>query len=266
MMARILSAWDPDISVLIGCAALLGAWWSMHRGERGRAGWFGAGVGIMLLALISPLDILADEYLFSAHMLQHLLLVLVVPPLLLLGITARFARAVVGCRPFGAIERILGNSVVALLLGVGMLTVWHVPVLFDAALNDEYVHILEHLCFLTSATIFWWPILTPLHERRLTPLWTQLYLLTSAIANSLLGIWLTFAPAGTYAPYLAPSDSLRVLALLRSEWGLTPAIDQQIGGLLMWVGGGFVFVTVMAVTVVRWLGPANTGAAPAATI
>jgi cytochrome c oxidase assembly factor CtaG len=266
MIARILGAWDPDLSVLIGCTALVAGYWAAHRGDRGRARWFVAGVGVMLLALISPLDTLGDEYLFSAHMLQHLLLVLVVPPLLLLGIGPRFARMVIEYRPFGALERILGNPVVALLLGLGMLTVWHVPALFDAALDNEYIHILEHLCFMVSATIFWWPILAPVPECRLEPLWMQLYLLAGAIANSLLGIWLTFAPAGTYAPYLHPSDSLQVLEALRSGWGLTPAIDQQVGGLLMWVGGGFVFVTVMVTKVVRWLGSVDTGAPSAAAM
>jgi cytochrome c oxidase assembly factor CtaG len=263
-MAAILCAWDPDLSVLIGCAALLAAYWAAHRGDLSRAGWFVAGVGVMLFALISPLDVLGDEYLFSAHMLQHLLLVLVVSPLLLLGITPHFAREVVGCKPFGAIERVLGNSIVAWTIGIGTLTVWHLPALFDAALNHESVHILEHLCFMASATIFWWPLLSPLPQSRLTPLWTQLYLLAGAMANSLLGIWLTFAPAGTYAPYLHPADSMHLLGLLRSGWGLTPDVDQQVGGLFMWVGGGFVFVMVMLASLLRWFGSSETGAASTA--
>src|SRR5215472_1566802 len=97
-MDLILRAWDPDPSVLIGCAALLAAYWSAHRGDLARAGWFAAGVAVMLFALISPLDTLGDEYLFSAHMLQHLLLELAVPPLLLLGITSRFANRVLASR------------------------------------------------------------------------------------------------------------------------------------------------------------------------
>ena len=96
-MAEILRAWDPDLSVLIGCAALLVAYCSVHRHDLSRVGWFVGGVTVMLFALISPIDTLGDEYLFSAHMLQHLLLELAVPPLLLLGITPRFARAVIDC-------------------------------------------------------------------------------------------------------------------------------------------------------------------------
>ena len=70
------------------------------------------------------------------------------------------------------------------------------PRLFDAALGNEYIHIVEHLCFMVTATIFWWPVLAPLPECRISPLWTQVYLLGGAMANSLLGIWLTFAPDG----------------------------------------------------------------------
>jgi cytochrome c oxidase assembly factor CtaG len=266
MMARILAAWDPDLSVLIGCAALLVAYWAAHRNDLGRAGWFVAGVSVMLFALVSPLDVIGDEYLFSAHMTQHLLLVLIMPPLLLCGITPRFARRVVECRPLGAIERFLGNAVVAWTIGIGMLAVWHAPSLFDAALNNEYIHIVEHLCFMISATIFWWPIFGPLPERRPSPLWTQLYLLGGAMANSLIGIWLTFAPAGIYSPYLNPADSLHVMELLRSGWGMTPAVDQEVGGLLMWVGGGFVFISVMAAAIVRWLGAIDADSTSAAAL
>jgi len=163
-MTEILRAWDPDLSVLIGCGALLAAYWSAHRGDLSRAGWFIVGVVTMLFALISPLDTLGDEYRFSAHMLQHLLLELAVPPLLLLGITPRLARVVIDCRPLGWIERILGNPLVAWTLGIAKLALWHQPWLFDAALANEYIHILEHLCFMVTATIFWRAILAPLPQ------------------------------------------------------------------------------------------------------
>jgi cytochrome c oxidase assembly factor CtaG len=265
-MTEVLTAWDPDVSVLIGCAALLAAYWAAHRNDFGRARWFFAGVGVMLFALISPLDVIGDEYLFSVHMIQHLLLVLIVPPLLISGITPRFARRVVECRPLGAIERFLGNAIVAWTIGIGTLAVWHLPALFDAALNNEYIHILEHLCFMVSATIFWWPIFGPLPECRLSPLWAQLYLLGGALANSLIGIWLTFAPAGIYTPYLNPDDSLHLMQLLRSGWGMTPAVDQEVGGLLMWVGAGFVFISIMVAAMVRWLGAVDTGVTSTAAL
>src|SRR4029077_14236960 len=245
-------------------AVLLATYWSAHRNDLARARWFVAGVAVMLFALISPLDALGDEYLFSAHMLQHLLLELAVPPLLLLGVTPRFARAVRDCPPLGRIERVLGNPLTAWTLGVATLALWHLPRLFDAALGDEYIHIAEHLCFMVPATIFWWPVLAPLPQCRISALWAQVYLLGGALAHSLLGIWLPFAPEGLYAPYLHPADSLHVGALLRTGWGLTPALDQQVGGQLMWRGGGFVFLAVMIVLFLQWFGTAETdGVAPA---
>jgi cytochrome c oxidase assembly factor CtaG len=253
-MARILAAWDPDPSVLIGCALLLIAYCAAHREDLSRAGWFAVGVAVMLFALISPLDEIGDDYLFSAHMIQHLLLILAVPPLLLLGITPVFTRKILEWGSLRRIERILGNSVVAWTIGVGTVILWHAPRLFDAALNNEYIHILEHLCFMVSATIFWWPVLAPLPACRLGPLSTQLYLAAGGMANGLLGIWLTFAPAVIYAPYLRPADSLGIMESLRARWGLTAAVDQAIGGLLMWVGAGFVFVTIMVMMLLRWFG------------
>ncbi|MBF6568316.1 MAG: cytochrome c oxidase assembly protein [Candidatus Binataceae bacterium] len=264
-MAEILRAWDPDLSVLIGCAALLTAYGIACRDDLSRAGWFIGGVLVMLLALISPLDPLADEYLFSAHMLQHLILELAVPPMLLLGLTPRIARAVIDRPALGRIERVLGNPLVAWMLGIATLALWHLPPLFDAALGNEYIHIAEHLCFMTTATIFWWPILAPLPQCRISPLWAQIYLLGGAMANSLLGLWLTFAPAGLYAPYLHPADSLHIAVLLRAGWGFTPMLDQEVGGLLMWVGGGFVFLAVMVALFLQWFGTAESDSAAPAT-
>ena len=253
VMAEILTAWDPDISVLTGCTALLVGYWVAHRGDYRCTGWFSAGVAVILLALISPLDTLGDQYLFSAHMGQHLLLELVAPPLLLLGISPRFARAVVE-GPLGRLERVLGNPLVAWPLGTGMLALWHIPVLYDAALNNEGIHIIEHLSFMTTATIFWWPVFAPLPEHRITPLSVQLYLMAGAIANSLLGIWLTFLPNALYSPYFHPHDTLHIDTLLRVQWGLEPIVDQQIGGLMMWVGGGFVFLAAMLASFLQWFG------------
>jgi cytochrome c oxidase assembly factor CtaG len=105
-----------------------------------------------------------------------------------------------------------------------------------------------------TATIFWWPVLAPLPRCRIAPLLAQGYLLAGAIANSLLGIWLTFAPEVLYAPYVHPLDSLHIEAMLRGMWGITPALDQEIGGLLMWVGGGFVFLAAMVALFMRWFG------------
>lgn len=249
---KIALAWDPDPSVIVGCAALLLLYAIACRRDFTRAAWFVAGDLVMLLALISPLDVLADEYLFSAHMAQHMLLVLTVPPLLIAGIPRALARSVVNTRPLGPIERTLRNPIVAWTVGVVTLCLWHVPSLYDAAIANEELHIFEHLTFLVSATIFWWPLLTPLEDSRIRIAPAFAYLGAAALATGLLGIWITFAPLGTYSSYLNPPDRIGILHTLRDTWGMNAEADQQLGGLLMWVAGGIVYLGAILVVLARW--------------
>jgi cytochrome c oxidase assembly factor CtaG len=248
--------WDP--SVVLGCAALLGAYLAAVRFRLSRgAGSFGAGILVLLLALVGPIDTLSDTYLFSVHMLQHVLLVLAVPPLLLLGLPPALARKALAQPALRGIEGVLGRPALAWLLGMGTLWAWHLPTLYTAALESKNIHIAEHLCFLTTATIFWWPVLTPLPERRLAPLGAVLYLLPASMASSLLGILFVFAPRIVYPFYLHPDDPLGLLPLLRGTWGLTPAVDQVLGGLIMWVPGCLVYLGFAIVPLFRWLSEAE---------
>jgi putative membrane protein len=245
--------WEP--SVVLGCGALAAGYLAAVRGRiPGRAGWFMAGVAMLLLALESPIDTLGDTYLFSAHMLQHLLLVLIVPPLLLLGLPPALARWALRRRTIGRLERILRRPVVAWVLGVATVWVWHIPALYNVALANYGVHVIQHLSFLATSIIFWWPICAPLAEVRMNPLAGMLYLLAAALACSGLGIILTFASPGLYPLYLhyLPEDPLGILPLIRDGWGLTPAADQQLGGLLMWVPGGLVYLCAIMMTLARW--------------
>jgi cytochrome c oxidase assembly factor CtaG len=253
-LGRLLGAWDFDPSIVIGCIALLAAYGAAHRRDLARAAWFVAGVALLFLALVSPLDALADTYLFSAHMVQHLILVLAVPPLLLLGLSKRFTRAMLKISAVARIERLLTTPALAWTIGVATLWAWHAPALYNAALADENVHIVEHLCFLMSATIFWWPILAPAAESRMAAMPAIVYLATGALANSVLAILLTFAKPGLYPAYLNPADPLGILRMIRESWELMPAADQQLGGLIMWVPGGFVFLCAIVGVIARWYG------------
>jgi cytochrome c oxidase assembly factor CtaG len=251
-MENLLYAWDFDPTIVVGCVLLLAVYALAHRGDFHHAAWFVAGVAAMFLALVSPLDALSDTYLFSAHMLQHLILVLVVPPLLILGISPRFAHAVLKVPALARIEQALGNPIAAWVIGMSMLWLWHWPLLYNATLADEGVHIFEHVCFLVSATIYWWPILAPVEESRLAAMPAVIYLITGAVANSVLAILLTFARAGLYPAYLNPADPLKILPMIRDTWGLTPDLDEQLGGLLMWVPGGMVFLGAIIWVMARW--------------
>jgi putative membrane protein len=251
----LLSAWTWDPSVLIGCGALVLAYLMAVRFRWNRKTLlFCGGVFVTGVALESPVEVLGDTYLFSAHMAQHLLLVLVAAPLVLLGLPRSLAERILARPLFNDIERVLGQPVLAWLLGMGFLWLWHLPSLYNAALGDENVHILEHLCFLVTATIFWWPVLTPLTERRLASLAIIPYLFAAAAASSVLGIILTYTPPGLYPAYLHPLDRLGILTLIRDRWGLSPELDQQIGGLLMWVPGSLVYLSGIVGALARWYG------------
>ena len=249
----LLHTWDWEPSVLVGCMTLLVGYGAVIRPLTGRAALFVAGIVTLLVALLSPIDVLGDGYLFSAHMLQHLMLELIVPPLLLLGIPPWAYARLLQWAPAERAERVLGRPLLAWPLGVGVLWVWHAPALYDLALRSQGVHIAQHLMFLITATIFWWPVIAPLPERRrLLALAPVPYLIAAGLSSSLLGIILTFSPTNLYAPYLHPIDRLGLLPLIRQGWGLSARTDHQLGGLLMWVLSSPVFLLATAIALARW--------------
>ncbi len=263
IMQLLLSHWDWHPSVLLGCAVLLAGYAALLRFRFTRTAlWYIAAVFVMFVALLSPIDTLGDTYLFSAHMLQHMLLILIVPPLLLLGLPTALVRQWLDIPPVQRIERTLRQPVVAWLLGMGTLWVWHLPVLYNTALLNENLHITEHLCFMITATIFWWPVVAPVEEARMMPLITIMYLFLAMLASGILGIILTFAAPGLYPAYLHPADQLGILPLLRDDWGLTPSVDQQLGGLLMWVPSGLVYIATVMLILARWYSTPETDDTP----
>lgn len=247
-----ISGWDWEPSVMVGCAFLLLAYVATLRFRFSwRAASFLFGVLLLLLALVSPLDTLADTYLFSAHMVQHILLILIVPPLLIMGIPEEVMNMIQ--RPRCAkIERVLSIPILAWTVGVGTMWLWHWPPLYNAALANEPLHIAEHLLFLISAVIFWWPVIAPVGDLRLAPLWAAVYVFAACSAHTILAILITFAPLGIYPAYLQPADAYGILPLLRGQWGLTPAADQQWGGLLMWVPACTVYLAFILASLARW--------------
>jgi putative membrane protein len=227
----LLTAWDGDPLVIALCVTALAAYGVALRRYRGRrSGYLAAAAAIVafVLAVASPIGVLSRGYLFSAHMLQHLLLVLVVPPLALLSLSPPKASPVRGRSSGGAV-------VPQWALGVGAMWLWHAPTLCDAASRSLAVHHLQTLSLIGMGLAFWWPILAPRVERRLAPLAAMAYLFAACIACTVLGVLVTFSPVEVCSVYAHPVDRLGALSLLRGGWGLTPKVDQEIGGLLMWV-------------------------------
>ena len=172
-----------------------------------------------------------SQYPLSAHIVQHFLLALVIPLLMLLATPRSFAEAALRRPILRKLERIVGPPPVSWLLGVGAMLAWHIPAFFNAALANDGLHIFQQLSFLITGTIFWWPIFGPLRDRHLPALGAVAYMFSACVCCSLLGAVLTFGPV------LYAHDAKS---------------DQQLAGMLMWVPGCFVYISGILSTVMRW--------------
>jgi len=237
--------WNLHPSVVAGLVLLGGLYvflGGLTSARRQVASFFAALV-VLFFALNGPLHNLSDNYLFSAHMAQHLLLTLVFPPLLLYGTPAHLVRLLLRHRWVMAVARVVTRPLAAASIFTAPIVIWHVPALYEAALRHHNVHILQHLVFLTTAVIMWWPVLSPVPELpRAQHLVQMLYLFLLGIPMSVTGALITLSDSVLY-PFYATAPRVG---------GLSPLDDQQIGGLLMWVLGGLMLWIVMTVIWFRW--------------
>jgi putative membrane protein len=199
---------------------------------------FLGGMAVMFFSLQGPLHELSDYYLFSGHMVQHLLITLVFPPLLILGIPAWMWKPLVRFGWVAAVGRALTHPVVAFAVSTGALYLWHVPRMYDWALEDHNVHIVEHLMFMSTAVIMWWPVASRIPEiPPLTPGKRMVYLFLLTIPMKGLGAIITVSD---YLLYRGYATQPRV-------WGLDPLSDQRLGGVIMWMPGGLAIWFAMGV-------------------
>jgi cytochrome c oxidase assembly factor CtaG len=242
-------AWDWDPLVLGACATALAVHANARRAKLDRRSWLMvAAVVVVLLALVSPIGVLARSYLFSAHMLQHLLLLLVAPPLALLSLRPQTLEEGAGAHGRSLARR----PYVAWALGVGAMWLWHAPALCDRASQSPSIHYLQTLSLLVMGAGFWWPILAPRASQRLAPFAAIVYLFTACVACTTLGVLVTFSPVEVCSVFAHPVDTLGALPLLQDDWGLTPTSDQQIGGLFMWVPACMVYAVAIVATLGRY--------------
>ena len=245
--------WELPPSIWAGCVILLAAYlWARRFKFDLKTLSFSSGVLIIFLALCSPLDALADGYLFSAHMLQHMLLGTIAPPLLIAGIPASFVESWLRFRIVAWLERILSQPVLALFVGCGTFWVWHLPGPYTYALENETVHTIEHLLFIVSGTMLWWPVLKPVPEGKLAPMGALIYLGLVSFIGMILGIIFTVSDTVFYSYYNHPEDELGLLKLIRDDWGVTALDDQKLGGGMMWEPMGAVFLCAMMSALVSW--------------
>ncbi len=252
----LLTGWNAQPSVILGLLALSGAYlygvgplrrrndWAPAPSRVRVAAFFG-GIAVAAVALLSPLDTVGDTYLFSAHMVQHMLLTMVVPPLLLLGTPGWLLRPLLRRPAVARVARGLTWPVVAFALFNGDFWLWHAPALYNLTLENEWLHALEHLTFIATAVLNWFPILSPVPDElpRLPLLNQVLYLFLDCQPMVLLGAGFTFAPQPLYAPY---THAPRI-------FGMSAATDQQLGGLIMWIPGNFIYIIAMSIVFFHWI-------------
>ncbi len=227
-----------------------------------KAGFFVAAIALIILCTASPLHFLGKNYLFSAHMLSHVLILLIAGPLIVASIPAenRFQKSL------ALFSRKLEQMpFVAWISGVAMMWLWHVPAIFNQLFTMKgttlsgihfmsglmYVHFIS---LLLAGMLFSWPVLSPYHSYRLRPLIAVLYLSTACVFCSLLGLVITFSHIGTYTPYLDMPDRFGFLPLVRNGWGISAAADQQIAGLIMWVPCCFIYLSASMFLLIKWFG------------
>jgi cytochrome c oxidase assembly factor CtaG len=231
--------WELEPSILLGTTLWIAAYTLSIGPIRRRwhlgpsTPWFRQlafylGTLCVLLALVSPLDPLADETLFSAHMLQHMLLTFIAPPLWLLGTPGWLIQRLIPAQyqPFRV------NPIFAFTLFNGIMWGWHLPPMYDAALTYPPLHVVEHLMLMASATVGWWPVIGASGAGRLPPASRLIYLIPALFSCTALAALITLSSIHLYPFY--GSAAL--------QWNLTPLADQQLGGLTMWLPGDMLYL------------------------
>jgi cytochrome c oxidase assembly factor CtaG len=268
--------WPQIILILVGLGVVYGLGWRRLR-ERGAHqlanGWrlasFIIGLLTLGLAMLSAIEVLQD-LLFSLHMVQHLLIMMVGAPLLLLadpypflvwGLPTNARRGMVwlmgrGSR-FRRIFRRVATPWVIWVLYVGSTWIWHIPAAYDAALRYEVLHVMEHLTYFLTALLFWWHITgsSPRLYGRLGYGFRLGYALAALVQNELLGIIIAFSGEPLFAYYTT----------VPRLWGISVMEDQMLGGALMWVPGGMMYALTAVILLARWLQQEEERAAREAT-
>lgn len=205
---------------------------------------FLAGCLVFFFALGPPIDDWSDNYLLSTHMAQHMLLMFVVAPLWLYGTPAWVLQPLADNRITNVVGHALTRPVVALLVSNAIMIVWHLPGIYNQALRSEPIHVIQHGAFIVAALLAWWPVLGPL------PAWPRiaaeplqcLYLFLYSLPGGLVGAAITYAAVPMYDFY---AESPRI-------FGISLSMDQQLAGLMMWVGGSSIYFLWITSIFLRW--------------
>jgi putative membrane protein len=264
--APILLQWTWHTGIIFSLAGISAAYavglrrlWrsaGVGRGVQQRHAWsFAASILTLIAALLSPVDPLSDE-LSWMHMVQHMLLMMVAAPLFVLGAPAtvmlwalplRHRRRVGGwLRMLDGLKirgYLLWQPLLLWTLFAATLWVWHLPWMYEAALRNDSFHDVQHLAFFGVSCLFWRVLLDPLSRLRLNPALGVLYLFTSSLQATVLGIFMAIAPTVWYPWYGERTEA----------WGLSAIEDQQLAGFIMWMPACLIYAVAAAAIFGLWL-------------
>jgi putative membrane protein len=240
--------WSIHPSTVIGIAALGALYlWAARRLRQDPTPtqkiFFFTALFVMFASLNGPIHDLSDDYLFSAHMVQHLLLTLAMAPLLVAGVPGWMIRRPLATRFIEPAARFLTRAPIAFIGFNVVMAAWHLPPLYNAAMANHNIHILQHLMFMAAAVLMWWPLLSQLPELpRLAYPGQMLYSFLMSIPMSIVAIYIAMSDHVLYPAYAAAP---RVLPI-------SPLEDQLLGALIMWIPGGIIFMIIMTVVFFKW--------------
>ncbi len=258
-------AWRPEIMLTLGLAAALhvaGRWRLKRRGSTSlvspwRTASYLAGLAFVWIALLSPIDVLSGQFFFM-HMIQHLLLVMIAPPLLWLarpmpvamwglprGLRREVGRWLHADSPLRQAVRAVTPPGLVWLYFVAVLVGWHEPQLYNLTLESDLVHDLEHLSFFVTALLFWWHVVgaAPRFHEKLSPGVRIGYALAAVPPNALTGVALSFATEPLYPHYTT----------VPRLWGISVMEDQMLGGVIMWIPGSMMYIVAALVLIAGML-------------
>ena len=235
---------------------------------------FLSGVALYILATCSALNYLADYYLYSAHMVKDIIILLIVPPMLISSTSPNFLKKLFQRPGVNKAGKILFNPFVAWTLGVGSMWLWNFPNVFFMLEASPWLKLLQTTSLLIFGVIFIYPVFTPVKYQKLHPLQSALYLFTACVGCTIAGIMITFAPAYTYTPYFAGpvfwccsiqtagaaasaytgGAANAVANLIQNNWEISARIDQQTAGLIMWIPACFIYLTNIMISLAKWSG------------
>jgi putative membrane protein len=263
-MRSLITYWHLDILMVAFLVSICLAYYLLDGFvENKKLKLFLAGYVLIILSIASPLHFLGENYLMSAHMTSHVILILLAAPLLVLGIPDNGDKSMTRFSAW-----LSKHPWLPWMAGVCVMWFWHIPAVFNhlflpdspvagAAGGIPVLSDLHLISLVLTGVLFSWPVVGPVKQQRLPTVHAVLYLSAACIFCSILGLMITFAPLGIFTHYEHIIDRFGFLSMIRSDHGISALVDQQVAGLIMWVPGCLIYLTASIWLLMKWFKEKN---------